>query len=233
MVTPKRLNVSKTLRIVRDSFQSGAVERSKMMNPSGVPKAGDLVVKLGGSILHRTDGIAHFQNWLAKQTAQRLFLIVGGGEIIEALRDLNSKYQLDEVEMHWRCIRLLDATFEIVKEIFPQAIAIDCVASWLSGNFHSDCSNSFSTILYLVRVGGFYFRESRECRDALPENWETTSDSLALFLARLLGIDQVVLLKSCVIDDSKSIQDLARDGIIDEACWKLCGDNIQLRIETI
>jgi len=46
-------------------------------------------------------------------------------------------------------------------------------------------------------------------------NWDVTSDSIALELARRLNAERLVLVKSCEIDPKSSVVELAEAGIVD------------------
>ena len=48
-------------------------------------------------------------------------------------------------------------------------------------------------------------------------NWDITSDSLAAWLAKALSADELILVKSAVIDARLSITELAEQGIVDKA----------------
>lgn len=54
-------------------------------------------------------------------------------------------------------------------------------------------------------------------KTAIPANWEITSDSLAAWLAHYLGVDELVLVKSCSVDSGLSVVELARLNIVDSA----------------
>ncbi len=66
------------------------------------------VFKLGGSLLHQPDWPSRLASWLRAQPPGDYFGIVGGGEVVEGLRDLDRVHSLSESRMHWRCVRALD-----------------------------------------------------------------------------------------------------------------------------
>jgi aspartokinase-like uncharacterized kinase len=52
----------------------------------------------------------------------------------------------------------------------------------------------------------------------IPESWEVTSDSLAAWLARCLGAERLVLVKSCPLPEGEmDMAVLSRTGIVDAA----------------
>jgi hypothetical protein len=46
-------------------------------------------------------------------------------------------------------------------------------------------------------------------------NWDVTSDSLALWLARRLHAERLVLVKACAIDHERSLQEQVEAGVVD------------------
>lgn len=179
------------------------------------------VFKLGGSVLQDVDWPHRLRAWLNRQRPGNYFGIVGGGLLIEALRDLDNRHSLSQPEMHWRAIRLLDATFEIASELTPN---IDRIVS-------SDELNSIDNMAVAndrvrarwVRIAAFYNEASLE---AIPLEyqpalgWTTTSDSLALFLAYRIRASRCVLLKSCSIDPMLSLEQAVVQEIIDPECLR-------------
>ncbi|MGQ7793440.1 amino acid kinase family protein [Faunimonas sp. B44] len=57
----------------------------------------------------------------------------------------------------------------------------------------------------------------------LPESWDVTSDSLAVWLARALGAPKVVLLKSAEPSPGASAEELAAAGIVDPHLPRILG----------
>ncbi|TWU21596.1 Amino acid kinase family protein [Novipirellula galeiformis] len=187
------------------------------------------VIKIGGSLMTHEDLVEQLPRWLDAIAQEdrcdagptETLLIVGGGNLIEAIREWDRLRPSDLVKTHWRCIELLQHTFEIIGEWFPSWPQIDS-----RHGFDDTLKNGFSnTVPTLVAVRSFY---TPEHDGGLPQDWRTTSDSLAGMLANESAADELVLLKSCVIDPTWNIAEMVDRGVVDPAfClftnhpWKL------------
>jgi aspartokinase-like uncharacterized kinase len=171
-----------------------------------------VVVKIGGSLLLRPDLTAAIANWLAQWLADRLphtqvNLVVGGGAIIDAFRQLDAIHALDPVDLHWQCVAALRHTSEIVASMMPKCVVIDCAES-----FNSHRQSTMAVGCYMIIPDTFYNAASG---DRLPCDWTTTSDSIAALLANKLDADRLVLLKSCDIPPSIDLSEAVRRGFVD------------------
>ncbi len=165
------------------------------------------VVKLGGSLLLRPDLPDLLRQWLLTHAAQRqVNMIVGGGAMVDALRELDRVHRLDPVDMHWRCVRVLRHTLEVVAAWLPEAVVIDTPATF-ARHCHQRQAGWF-----LIVPEAFYHPDSG---DDLPCDWTTTSDSIAALLARKLAAEQLVLLKSCELPQPLDLAAAAAQGIVD------------------
>lgn len=171
----------------------------------------------------RPDLPSAMRAWLTTLSmAERTSVIVGGGETIDAMRRLDTTHRLNEVNMHWRCIRLLRATFEIASELFPEWQRIETQVAF------DAYRKSAATGIHLIAVDTFLFPAANA---PLPESWATTSDAIAAHLCQRLGADELVLLKSCTIPEDANLEVLAATHIIDEAILPLTTTIPKLRIE--
>lgn len=165
------------------------------------------VIKIGGSLLARRETPSCIARLLREDYAGRqVSLLIGGGKVVDALRDLDAVHRLSPVEMHWRCIRALRLTFEIGCEWFPDVTRVSTAADFqtLRG-----CTAAGT---YLIAADAFY---AASHGDALPQNWSTTSDSIAALLAHRLSAARLVLLKSCEIPQGLTVEQAAQVGIVD------------------
>jgi aspartokinase-like uncharacterized kinase len=179
------------------------------------------IVKIGGSLLTRDDLVPSVNHWLAHQAPAENVVIVGGGALIDAIRQLDAVRPGDGATVHWRCIELLGTTFQIAADWFPGWDQVKTRETFLRG-VEFGFSSSRPTI---INVGAFYHANATQ---KLPLDWRTTTDSIAVLLGNLSHADEVTLLKSCFVDPEMSVQQLARDGIIDEAV-----PGISRRFETL
>ena len=87
----------------------------------------------------------------------------------------------------------------------------------------------------MVAVDAFYSREqdSGQRAPVLPRNWQTTTDAIAAVLALLANADELVILKSCEIDPTLSLDQLAAKGIVDEAFPMIAGAVNAIRLERL
>lgn len=168
------------------------------------------VVKIGGSLLVRKDLPIAIRRWLASQTPAENLVIVGGGDLIEAVRRLDALRPSDPTAVHWRCIKLLDATYETAQEWFADWQCVESPDDFCRG-IEIGFSQSDPT---LVKVSSFYQPSDRT---ALPLDWRTTTDAIAVWLGNVSDADEVVLLKSCEVDPELDVEQLAKLGVIDEA----------------
>ncbi len=189
------------------------------------------VVKVGGSCLENPQLTSLLTDWFNHQTPAENWIIVGGGECIEAMRTLSRLYNLGQSEMHWRCIRLLDATWEILAELFPRWIPIQSPEIFRQTQLRQP-----QAATYIVRVQSFYSRPNEQqthpnsdWSSRIPVGWETTTDSIAAFLSGLVGASELVLIKSCAIPSHSPVE-LQRLGIVDEAFPSILPETTKLRL---
>lgn len=186
------------------------------------------VIKIGGSCLSRASFPDRFREWLNNAPPAENWIIVGGGECIDAMRDLAERFPLDSSAMHWRCVRLLRATYEILGELFPEWDAIDS-----SHQFTARRVNMPHVSTLRVAVDTFYFPPTDASAIApLPLGWETTTDSIAAYLAKEVSASELVLIKSCLTNSSDVFR-LAEEGVVDEAFPHVLPPHLHWRIATL
>lgn len=193
------------------------------------------VVKLGGSLLTSPTLSVAVENWLARQPPAETFVIVGGGDVVNAVRRLDACCPLPADQVHWLCIELLRVTFDFARLALPPWHAI-ATSDQLQRLLSSESAGPART--FLVAVEAFYAREPAGCSRrsslarSLPEDWRTTSDALAAMLAIEVAADELVLLKSCAIPAGTATE-LAALGIVDEVFPTLIDALPNWRIERL
>lgn len=192
------------------------------------------VIKVGGSLLLRPDLVEALPSWLEQQSPTQNLVVVGGGELIDAIRHLDQQKPASPAEVHWRCVDLLQHTFEITASWFGEWATFD------SPNGQADFMELLDAEQQrgdspdhhpatLVSVRSFYGPDSGS---TLPLTWETTTDSIAAELAIRIDADELVLLKSCRVN-SQSVDDLARAGVVDRSLPMIAPSVRSIRIERL
>lgn len=182
------------------------------------------ILKIGGSLLARRDSPERIASLLAGEfSGQQVNLLIGGGKVIDALRELDAAHSLCPVEMHWRCVRALRLTFEIGGEWFPRVTRITTAEDFQS---HRSCQTPG---IYLIAADAFYTPSDG---DALPRDWSTTSDSIAAYLATKLSIGRLVLIKSCAVAKGLTIEQAVQSGVVD-ASLPAAGRGLRIELRTL
>lgn len=169
------------------------------------------VVKLGGSLLD-FDGLApRFREWLCAQPPMQTVMIVGGGAMADVIRDAFARHAIEEEAAHWLCIRILGVTAELVSRLLPESMLVK--------RFEEIDRPEYSGRLVIFEPEQFLRDEARIVEpfglETLPHCWDVTSDSIAARLALVLRAEELVLLKSSLPAQSRTLCELANAGYID------------------
>jgi aspartokinase-like uncharacterized kinase len=141
------------------------------------------VVKVGGSLAARPDDLLRVGGAIAKAASKHALVVVpGGGPFAEQVRAFDKTHGLSADSAHWMAIMGMDQfAFALSDVIAGSQIVEDRMA--------------MQTAHAAGRVPVLAPSRWLRATDELPHSWDVTSDSLAAYLATLLGADQLVLLK--------------------------------------
>ena len=175
-----------------------------------------VVVKLGGSLM----ASPHLSTWLATLSASRgaAVIVAGGGPFADAVRVAQETTPFDDRAAHRMAILAMEQYAIMLAALEPglrlAAGRADIKAAARAG----------ATPIWLPA------RMSFDAPD-IPESWEVTSDSLAVWLARKLGLAQVLLVKSAALPMERvPAAELAEVGIVDPVLPRfLAGTGIECR----
>ena len=188
------------------------------------------VVKVGGSLLDRVDLTGVLSRWVEQQEDGETLVVVGGGALVDVIRELDAIRPADPVDVHWLCVDLLGVTFRLMSNWFEWQTVH--TPAQLRMRMATGFSRDEPT---LVAVGAFYSRDQDGNQEypMLPRNWQTTTDAIAALLAWRTGADELVILKSCSIDPELSLDQLAAQGIVDQAFPRIAKRVPSIRIERL
>ncbi|MEM1226262.1 MAG: hypothetical protein AAGJ40_11225 [Planctomycetota bacterium] len=198
------------------------------------------VIKLGGSLLGRATLLDDFHHWLRESVGgdDRIIsvVIVGGGDMINAVRVWDRCRPIDPSEVHWNCVEMLRWSFAHLKASmrldarfsdFGYVTERDHFAEWFDLIRGPTMPKNRR---WLVNVPAAY---DLGIETPLPQNWSTTTDAIAWWIASSLSAFECVLLKSCAVPESHTVTDWIEQGIVDSACAELLDCGVPLRIHQL
>ena len=157
------------------------------------------VVKVGGSLL--ADG-PRLRGVLARlATGGRCVVVPGGGRDADAVRAAQAREGFSDAEAHRRALGAMGRTAARFVAIEPRLAT--SLAPW-------DEAGDATTLVWdpaLLRGG----------HPDIPETWDVTSDSLALWLAARIDAPACTLVKSADAPADRDADALSRLGLVDAA----------------
>jgi len=160
------------------------------------------VVKLGGSLLEFDNLIGALRAWLVAQQPAQTIIVVGGGSAADVVRRADERFELPAQVAHQLAIRAMSLNTHLVAHLLPEATLADDLGAWPQNEL---------TLFNPVPT----FCDPTPLRRVLPPvGWHVTSDSIAAWLARQLGADELALLKS-TLPVGATTATVAREGYCD------------------
>jgi 5-(aminomethyl)-3-furanmethanol phosphate kinase len=191
------------------------------------PNAPVSVVKVGGSLLGRSELPAALNDWLANQAAAHTVLIAGGGELVNVIRTADRTHQLGETAAHWLAIAAMRVSARLLAILVPQAALVD---SWneLRERVATPGLTIFDVEPFMRKV------EPNLPGRKLPESWDVTSDSIAARVAIALATSELVLLKSAPpTDPAATLSELAAISYVDRFLPRLQDELPEVRCSAL
>ncbi|MCJ2057010.1 uridylate kinase [Methylobacterium sp. J-048] len=157
------------------------------------------VLKIGGSLEADPARLRAVLSEVAEGVHGRCIVVPGGGAFAEAVRAAQIRDGFDDAEAHRRA---LDAMGRMADFFCDQDLRLTrSVAPW------ADDAAACVWDPVSLRAG----------HPDIPESWDVTSDSLALWLAARLRAKRCVLVKSADAAPEEPPDALARRGLVDAA----------------
>ena len=159
------------------------------------------VVKLGGSLAWD----ARLREWLqmlAGFGGGLVTVVPGGGAFAHAVRDAQSRWRFDDVTAHNMAVLAMAQTAQMLHGLEPRFVLADDDAQ-IRRALHGGRPALWLPLQLL-----------RDAPDMLT-SWDVTSDSLALWLARRLNAECVVIVKACRLDRGLTLAELTATGVLD------------------
>lgn len=164
---------------------------------TGTVSSVNTVIKLGGSLLEASALPACLD--AVERYPGKVLVVPGGGVFAEQVRTAQKLWGFDDLAAHRMAILAMQQMALLFNSLKPGFELFDSVAKF------SDVSNIaiWSPSLLELEIAG------------IAASWDNTSDSLAAWLAGQVTADQLIVVKSAVVDDRASLADLQAHGILD------------------
>ena len=161
------------------------------------------VVKLGGSLY----GDALLPDWLemlAQLGGGRVVIVCGGGGFADEVRQRQAQWRFPDLAAHNMAVLAMAQGAFMLQGMQP--------ALRLAGNEH-DIRRGLRSGHTVVWAPYDLLRDEPDP----STNWDHTSDSIALALARRLNVERLVLVKCCEIAEEATLSELGAIGVLDSS----------------
>jgi 5-(aminomethyl)-3-furanmethanol phosphate kinase len=161
------------------------------------------VVKIGGSLL----GTPELERWLevaGKYSDGKIIIVPGGGVFADAVRKAQIDSNISDACAHQLAVLAMDQFGLLLTGMNP-----------LLATASNECEIDERTWQHR----GIVWLPSKMvlAEDDIPQNWDTTSDSIAAWLANKLGAQHLILVKSDKPDEKKlTLKSITDNGLVDE-----------------
>ena len=159
------------------------------------------IVKIGGS-LNSNPLLPAWLDLLTQCGGGRVTVVCGGGGFADEVRRSQAQWRFSDLSAHNMAVLAMAQTAYLAHGLQP-ALRLATRATDILRVLHSG-----HAALWLP------FELQRDQPDANTD-WDVTSDSIALDLARRMNAERLVVVKSCEIDAGASLAELGEAGIVD------------------
>lgn len=159
------------------------------------------IVKLGGS-LARDASLPLWLEMLAEVGGGRAIVVPGGGPFADQAREAQAWWQLDDLAGHNMAVLGMAQTALMMQALCP---ALQLAAD----------EAQIREVLRRGQPALWFPVDLLRTRADELTHWGVTSDSLALWLARRLHAERLMVVKACSIDAKRSLAQLGAAGVLD------------------
>ena len=160
------------------------------------------IVKLGGS-LSRDARLPRWLRMLAELGRGRVVVVPGGAAFADAVRTAQGHWGFDDLTAHNMAVLAMAQTAHMLHALEPRlALAYDEDAILRA-------QHAGQAVLWMP------LSLLRDAPDIIT-SWDVTSDSLALWLARRLNAERLVVVKACEVKRPHTMQELSAIGLLDQ-----------------
>lgn len=159
------------------------------------------VIKIGGSLA----GDPRLPQWLqmlATHGGGRVAVVPGGGGFAELARRTQARWAFNDVAAHNMAVLAMTQVACLLSALEPRLRPVQSEAG-VRDALHAGQPAVWMPLPLL-----------REAADELT-TWDVTSDSIALWLARRLNAERLVVIKACAVEPAMGLAELSLRGVVD------------------
>ena len=159
------------------------------------------IVKLGGS-LSRDERLPRWLQMLAELGGGRVVVVPGGAAFADAVRAAQGRWRFDDLTAHNMAVLAMAQTAHMLHALEPRLVLVS------DEEAIRRAQHAGQAVLWMP------LSLLRDAPDTIT-SWEVTSDSLALWLARRLNAERLVVVKACEVKRPHTLQELTEMGLVD------------------
>ncbi len=159
------------------------------------------IVKLGGSLAH-DERLARWLHMLAELGGGRVLVVPGGAAFADAVRAAQARWRLDDLTAHNMAVLAMAQTAHLLHALEPRLVLVSEEQDIRRAQ-HAGRAALWMPLTLL-----------RDAPDVLT-SWDVTSDSIALWLARRLNAERLVVVKACAVVPPHTFEKLSAIGLVD------------------
>jgi aspartokinase-like uncharacterized kinase len=174
-----------------------------------------VVLKIGGGLTSIPGALPRLGCAVAEAAREhKIIVIPGGGPFADQVRAFDTEHGLGPEAAHWMAVLAMDQYAFALAEQIPGAELVES---------SEEASGALTRGRIPVLAPSRWLRSA----DELPHTWAVTSDSLAAYLATLLGAEGLVLLKP-VSGGSELLDDYFSEALARGMWWRcLAADDVE------
>lgn len=162
------------------------------------------VIKLGGSLLG-SDELQHWLKLVAQYGDGRVVIVPGGGVFADVVRSVSQQTPMTDACAHALAVSAMNQFGTLLIDQVPMLVPA-----------HSELEIAERSWQHR----GIVWMPSKMVMtdgDDIPHSWDVTSDSLALWLAKKISAEHLILVKSEPPSHTASLEEMIAQGVIDPA----------------
>jgi aspartokinase-like uncharacterized kinase len=163
------------------------------------------VIKIGGSLL----GAPELAKWLAvivQHSHGKVIIVPGGSIFADAVREAQIRSGIEDVDAHHLALKAMDQFGLLMDAMNKALMTVDSESAIAAGALQK------RPMVWLPS-------DMLMAEQTIPNNWDTTSDSLSAWLANQLGAEHLILVKSASLTSYQSnhvmVEQLMNDALVD------------------